>query len=133
MLATLVLTTLLRKYLDFPPSMKVHPVFHFGLLKDSISSSPESEVSDNIPCTNDLFLVTILFSFTQLLITKLPHTLLLMRKVLPFYSRSNGKDMTLPKTLGNPMLMLNKPIVCMTILKKVINSDFLYFLVNIRS
>jgi hypothetical protein len=34
--------------------MKVHPVFHIGLLKDFISSSPESEVSDNIPSTNDL-------------------------------------------------------------------------------
>jgi hypothetical protein len=34
--------------------MKAHPVFHIGLLKDFISSSPESEVSDNIPSTNDL-------------------------------------------------------------------------------
>ncbi len=40
--------------LDLLSSMKVHPVFHIGLLKDFISSSPESEVSDNIPFTNDL-------------------------------------------------------------------------------
>ena len=40
--------------LDLPSSMKVHPVFQIGLLKDFISSSPNSEVSDNIPSTNDL-------------------------------------------------------------------------------
>jgi hypothetical protein len=40
--------------LDLPSSMKVHPVFHIGLLKDFISSSQESEVSDNITSTIDL-------------------------------------------------------------------------------
>ncbi len=40
--------------LDLPSSMKVCPVFHFGLLKYFFSSSPESEVSDNISSTNDL-------------------------------------------------------------------------------
>ena len=40
--------------LDLPSSMKVHLVFHIGLLKKKNVSSPESEVSDNIPSTNDL-------------------------------------------------------------------------------
>ena len=34
--------------------MKVHPVFHIGLLKDFFSSSPESKVSDSIHSTNNL-------------------------------------------------------------------------------
>ena len=34
--------------------MKVHPVFHISLLKEFNSLSPESEVPDNIPSSNDM-------------------------------------------------------------------------------
>jgi hypothetical protein len=34
--------------------MNVHPVFHISLLKEFNSLSPESEVPDNIPSSNDV-------------------------------------------------------------------------------
>ena len=119
--------------LDLPLSMKVHPVFRIGLLKYFISSSRNQKCRIIFLLLMILFMVTILVSFTQLLITELPHTLLLTRKVQPYYLKTNGKDMTLPKTLGNLIYVNVKLIVCMTILNTVINSDFLLCLVNTRS
>ena len=34
--------------------MQIHPVFHISFLKEFNSLSPETEVSDNIPSSNDM-------------------------------------------------------------------------------
>ncbi len=34
--------------------MKVHPVFHISLLKEFDSVTPETEIPDNIPSSNDM-------------------------------------------------------------------------------
>ena len=56
--------------------MKVHPVFHIGLLKDFIFSPPESKVSDNIPSTNDLVYADDTFFVHSIIDHKIaPHSL----------------------------------------------------------
>jgi len=40
--------------LELPLNMKVHPVFHIGLLKEFNSPSPNgSKIPDDIPSSND--------------------------------------------------------------------------------
>jgi hypothetical protein len=56
------------KKLYLPSNIKVHIVFHIGLLKEFKSSSHGSEVPDDIPTSNDFTMVMTLFMFTLLLI-----------------------------------------------------------------
>ena len=57
-----------------------------------------------------LFMVMIHFMFILLLITKSPLILWHMRRVQPSYLETNGKDATLPKTLGNhPYINVKRP------------------------
>ena len=81
--------------------MKVHPVFHIGLLKEYNSSPRRSEIPDDIPSSNDIIYGDDAFQVHSMIdhnIAPRPQT---YAKAQLFYLKSNKKDTTLSKTLGN--------------------------------
>ena len=87
--------------LDLPSSMQEYPVFYIWLSKEFNSSSSELEVPDDIPTYNDFIYDHNIFHVHYIIDKKSLHIHQLMQKTHPFPLKSSGKDMILPKTLGN--------------------------------
>ena len=87
--------------LDLPLNVKVRHVFHIGLLKEFNSPPHETEDPDDIPSSNFFIYGDDIFMFTWLSIIRSLLTLKRMPKAQLSYLKSDGKDTTPPKTLGN--------------------------------